>query len=349
MAQVFRQTIKHPLTATALLLVWYALVPASSALAQERDWEPQRTWVFVVGALRFKHTDMFDSFPQENRRDAELVAFFRKQGVPAPQIVYLRDTQATAERIQSALARHLSRAGKGDLLFLYYTGHGYKMDDDEAYLASYDAGDEDVPGWPVASIPASIERYFKGSRAFLTLDNCYSGALAEAVRGRAGGHTSYAVLTSSTADKLSTAEWTFTEALLAALRGKAYEDTNGDGQITFEELAGQVKEDMSFAEKQRAVFTTTGDFSPQTVLSHAEKKSDTRIGERVLVKSEGDWYKGRIIDADRDDGQFLIHYYGWDESFDEWVEPRQIRQPRIKRYAASQQTAALSEHQWYLY
>ncbi len=350
MAKVFRQTIKHPLIATALLLLVYTFIPASSALARERDWEPQRTWVFVVGALRFKHTDMFDSFPQQNRRDAELVAFFRKQGVPAPQIVYLRDAQATSARIQSALAKHLSRAGKGDWLFLYYTGHGYKVDDDEAYLASYDAGDEDVPGWPVASIPASIERYFKGARAFLTLDNCYSGALAEAVRESAGGRTSYAVLTSSTADKLSTAEWTFTEALLAALRGKSYEDTNGDGQITLGELAGQVKEDMSFAEKQRAVFTTTGDFSPQTVLSQAEKKSDTRIGERVLVKSEGDWYKGRIIDADRDDGQFLIHYYGWDESFDEWVEARQIRQPRIKRYAASQQTAAaLSEHQWYSY
>ncbi len=347
MSQVFRQTIKHPLIATALLVVVYALVPASSALA--RDWEPQRTWVFVVGTLRFKHEDMFSSFPQQNRRDAELVNFFRKQGVPAPQIVYLRDREATAARIQSALARHLSRAGKGDLLFLYYTGHGYKVDDDEAYLASYDAGDEDVPGWPVASIPASIERYFKGARAFLTLDNCYSGALAEAVRERAGGRTSYAVLTSSTADKMSTAEWTFTEALLAALRGKAYEDTNGDGQITLGELAGQVREDMSFAEKQRVVFTTTGDFSPQTVLSRAEKKRDARIGERVLVKSDGDWFKGRIIDADREDGQFLIHYYGWDESYDEWVEARQIRQPRIKRFAASQQTYAVPGQQWSSY
>lgn len=341
MAQAFRQTIKHTLTATALLLVLYALAPSTSVLARGRDWEPQRTWVFVVGTLRFKHKEMFDSFPQENRRDAELVSFFRKQGVPSPQIVYLRDAQATASRIRSALAAHLARAGKGDWLFLYYTGHGYKSDDDEAYLASYDAGDETVAGWPVDSIPASIERYFKGSRAMLILDNCYSGALAEAVRRRASS-VSYAVLASSAADKPSTGEWTFTEGLLAALRGKAYEDTNDDGQITLEELAGQVKDDMSFAEKQRSVFATTGDFSPQTVLSQAERKRDARVGERVLVKSEGDWYKGRIIDADQRDGQFLIHYYGWDESYDEWVEARQIRQPRMKRYAASsQQTYAV--------
>ena len=335
MVQAFRQKTRHLITVTALLLLVYALAPASSALARARDWEPQRTWVFVVGTLRFKHKDMFDSFPQENRRDAELVSFFRKQGVPAPQIVYLRDAQATADRIQSALAAHLSRARKGDWLFLYYTGHGYKSDDDEAYLASYDTGDEDVPGWPMDSIPTSIERYFKGSRALLVLDNCYSGALADAVRARADSSVSYAVLASSSADQPSTGEWTFTEGLLAALRGKAYEDTNDDGQITLEELAGQVKDDMSFAEKQRSVFTTTGDFSPQTVLSQAERKSDARIGERVLVRSEGDWYKGRIIDADREDAQFLIHYYGWDESYDEWVKARQIRQPRIKRYADS--------------
>ncbi len=316
-----------------LLLTLSMFLAAPSTLAQKRDWEPQRTWVFVVGTLRWKHPDMFASFPQQNRRDAELVAFFRQQGVPSEHIVYLRDKEATAKRIQTAFNALLARAGKGDLLFLYYTGHGYKSDEGDTFLASYDAGDDDVPGWPVNSIPASIERFFKGSRAFLALDNCYSGALVEAVTKRAT-RVSYAALTSSSSDQSSTAEWTFTESLLAALRGKAYEDTNSDGRITLAELANQVKEDMSFAEQQRAVFTTTGDFSPQTVLSKAEAKRDPRIGERVMVKSEGDWYKGRIIDADRATSQYLIHYYGWDDSYDEWVGNRRIRQLRVKRYAS---------------
>jgi hypothetical protein len=316
----------------ALLLVlcsvWIA-VPASA-----RDWEPQRTWVFVVGTLRFKHADTFDSFPQENRRDAELVSFFKEQGVPADQIVYLRDREATARRIQNALAAQLSRARKGDMLFLYYTGHGYKSDEGETYLASYDAGDEGVPGWAVDSIPRSVERYFKGSRAFIALDNCYSGALVEAVR-RGTRRVSYAALTSSTANQSSTGEWTFTESLLAALRGRASEDMNNDGDITLEELAAQVREDMSFAENQRAAFASTGEFSNQTVLSHAEMKRDARVGERVEVKSEGRWYKGRIINADRDGARFLVHYYGWDDSYDEWVRARQIRWPRAKRPATN--------------
>ena len=335
MAYVFRQTIRHLRTANLLLLVFYSLFTAPSAQAQERDWEPQRTWVFVVGTLRWKHADMFEPFPQENRRDAELVTFFRHQGVPASQIVYLRDKEATAKRIQREMMMRLASARKEDWLFLYYTGHGYKSDDGDAYLASYDAGDEGVAGWPVKSIPITIERFFKGSRAFLALDNCYSGALAEAVTKRMG-RVSYAVLTSSSANRTSTSEWTFTEALLAALRGKAYVDLNGDRQITMVELADHVKEDMAFAERQRAVFVTTGDFSSQMILSRAEEKRDSRIGERVMVRSEGSWYKGQIIDANRARSRFLIHYYGWDYSYNEWVGIKQIRQLRIKRYIGNQ-------------
>lgn len=331
MTRVSHQLSRRLVCACSLLLFAFVFVTPATTLARERDWQPQRTWVFVVGALRFKHDEMFDSFPQENRRDAELVAFFRQQGVPAPQIVYLRDREATADRIQRAFTAQLGRAREGDWLFLYYTGHGYRPEDEgDAYLASYDAGDEDVPGWPVNSIPASIERYFKGSHAFLTLDNCYSGSLVDAVRARPSS-ISYAVLTSATADQVSTAEWTFTEGLLAALRGKAYEDSNNDGEVTLGEMAEQVEADMSFAERQRAMFATTGDFSPQTVLSRAERKRDARIGERVVVRSDGDWFKGRIIDVDHDDAEFLIHYYGWDDSYDEWVDGQQIRRPRAKR------------------
>lgn len=324
--------IRCLMTVGALLLVLCSVGAQSNAQASGRDWEPQRTWVFVVGTLRFKHSDMFDSFPQENRRDAELVSFFRQQGVPSEQVVYLRDSEATAKRIQSTLAWQLARARKGDWLFLYYTGHGYKSEEGATYLASYDAGDREVYGWSVDSIPVAIERFFKGSHAFIALDNCYSGALVEAVRKRAQ-RVSYAVLASSTSNQPSTGEWTFTEGLLSALRGRAYEDMNDDGEITLGELAAQVKEDMSFAENQRAVFATTGDFSLQTVLSRAEAKEDSRVGQRVMVKSEGDWYKGRIISVDRESARFLIHYYGWDDSFDEWVSARYIRQPRVKKFS----------------
>ena len=332
---MFLQTIRRSAAVGLLLLAQLFFLPAQETRAQGRDWEPRRTWVFVVGTLRWKHEEMFDSFPQENRRDAELVEFFEEQGVPAGQIVYLKDREATARRIQTSLNALLSRAQRGDWLFLYYTGHGYKADEgDDTYLASYDAGDEGVPGWAVRSIPAAIEKSFRGSRAFLALDNCYSGALAEAVTGRRN-RVSYAVLTSAPSDQSSTAEWTFTEALLAALRGKAYGDTDDDGRITLAEVAGEVEEDMAFAEKQHISFATTGEFDRQTVISLTEERREPRVGERVVVRSEGSWYKGRIIGANQAGTRFLIDYYGWDDSYDEWVTPKQIRRPKAKRSAFS--------------
>src|SRR2546425_4891532 len=92
-----------------LPLIACTLVASSNLFAQERDWQPQRTWVFVVGTLQWKHPDMFASFPQENRRDAQLVDFFRRQGVPAQQLVYLKDEQAATRRVKAAFTSLLSK------------------------------------------------------------------------------------------------------------------------------------------------------------------------------------------------------------------------------------------------
>src|SRR5207253_9428579 len=190
-----------------LAMLWLIAAFAPTASAKDIEWQPQRTWVFVVGTLEWKDTESFDSFPKENRRDRELVGFFRQQGVPSSQIIYLQDEQATTRRIQNALVSQLSKTREGDTLFLYYTGHGYEAENGRVYFASYDAGDEGNPGWSVNSIPATIERYFKGSRGFLTADCCFSGALANAVRARRS-RISYAVFTSATSDKTSTGNWT---------------------------------------------------------------------------------------------------------------------------------------------
>jgi hypothetical protein len=329
-----RCLLKHCGRVGVLLLALFGVrcLPVLAQEARERDWEPRRTWVFVVGTLEWKHEEMWNSFPKKNRRDRELVEFFKLQGVPEAQVVYLRDREATERRIESALVNHLSRARVGDLLFLYYTGHGYQEEESgDTYLASYDAGDEGVLGWKVGSIPVAIERYFRGDRAIVVLDNCYSGALTRAVRGQPASRVSYAAMTSSTSDQVSTANWTFTEILLAALEGKAYVDTNGDGRITLGELTAEARKDMAFAEDQRATFAATGSFGEATVLARAEQSADYRIGSRVVVRSEGDWYKGRIIDVDQDRSLFLIHYYGYDDSFNEWVRARQIRWPDAQR------------------
>lgn len=310
-------------------IVWLLALTAHAAPVQGREWQAQRTFVFVVGILEWQDKETFESFPKEERQDRELVRFFREKGVPDSQIVYLQDRAATTRRIQTELRSLLSRTQEGDTLFLYYTGHGYKNDDGRAYFASYDTNDGDNPGWAVGSIAATVERYFKGSNAFLTADCCFSGALAERVRALRS-RISYAVFASSTSNEVSTGNWTFTETLLAGLRGRAYVDTDGDGEITFNELAREIKSDMQFAEEQSSIYVLTGNFEQQTVLADAGSRADKRVGSRVEVYSEGDWYKARIIDAMR--GRYRVHYYGYEGSYDEWVRPSQIRARRSEAY-----------------
>ncbi len=304
---------------------------AQPGWARERDWQAQRTWVFVVGVLKWQHRDMFNSFPQTNRRDAQLVEYFRAQGVPDDQIIFLKDTQATSRRVQYEFPAFLARARPGDLLFFYYTGHGYKSEDERStYFATYDAG-ESVGGWATDAIVRDIEKYFRGSRALLTADTCYSGSLAAQAQ-RIGHRVSYASLTSSSSNQESTGNWTFTEMLLAGLRGKAFADTNNDGDVTLSELAEDIRQDMAFAEGQRSTFTTIGIFPSDMVVAEAARKTDSLVSLRAEVRSEGDWYKGRIIEARG--GRYLVHFYGYEDSDDEWVAPRQIRKLRSDFTAA---------------
>src|SRR5712692_3704517 len=171
---------------------------SASASAWERDWQPQRTWVFIVGTLKWQHSEMFESFPQQNRRDAQLADFFRRQGVPPEQMVYLQDEQATTRRVRNELSNLLARTKEGDFLFVYFTGHGYKSDDEsKTFFATYNASDE-VPGWSTESIISDINWSFCGSRVLLTADCCYSGSLERDAR-RLDRRLSYACLTSALA------------------------------------------------------------------------------------------------------------------------------------------------------
>jgi hypothetical protein len=307
-------------------------------------WSPERTWVFVIGTLEWKHAQYFDPFPKENRRDAALVEFFRAQGVPSAQVAYLQDRQATTKGIQQAFASHLGAAGEGDLLVLYYCGHGGKLDDGAAYFASYDAGGEDNPGWLVDSIPATIERCFAGSHALLLADACYSGSLIEAASQQAE-RIAYACLASSLASELSTGNWTFTEGLLAGLRGQAFVDADANTAITLRELAAQIAESMAFAEEQIATFATAGGFDPDLVIASARPRLGPRVGQRVEVYADDSWYPAQIVDAR---GQELkVHYYGYEESDDEWVTADRIREAKRKSYRVGAAVEVKWKRSWY--
>src|ERR1041384_8256613 len=112
--------------ATLLVVAYLCSANGAAEHKEQLDWDPAHTWIFAVGVLHWKHSEMFGSFPVKERRDAELVDFFRQHGVPEKQIVYLQDEHGTQQKIDNAFTEQLKKIGPGDSLIVYYAGHGSK-------------------------------------------------------------------------------------------------------------------------------------------------------------------------------------------------------------------------------
>ncbi|HRH43676.1 MAG TPA: Tudor-knot domain-containing protein [Pyrinomonadaceae bacterium] len=327
--------MKIPFLILLSLLAFSGLACGQSARikksADSLAWNPSRTWVYFVGLLEWQDKDKFGSFPQKNRRDEILLNVLRQKGVPESQIVYLKDNAATIEKVKDSFPKFLQRSKDGDTVIVYFCGHGYKTDENKTtYLATYDVSNK-TQGWRTDTIPADIEKYFKGSNAIILADNCYSGALAEDVKKLSNPRVSYAVMASTHFNSFSTANWTFTESLIYGFRGDSYFDENGDGKITLAELQENAEEDMLFGEEQVAEFEVNGNFTPNSIISLANKRnSSKRIGEHIEAYSVDGWYKGFI--RDEKDGKYQVRYYGYEESDDEWVAPDNIRSAKLTQY-----------------
>jgi hypothetical protein len=306
-------------------------------------WNPAQTWAFIVGLLEWQRDDIYGSFPKVERRDKQLADLLIKRGVPNAQVCYLKDRKATTAAINAQLAVHLAAAPAGSTLILYFTGHGHMDEAGQVFFASYDADDAANPGWPVHTIPDAIETNFKGSQAILLADCCYSGHLADAVAARPR-RVVYASLCSSLSSEISTGNWTFTEAVLAALRGEDYTDGDGSTTITLAELAAHIQAEMAFAEEQVATFATSPGFDPQLVLGPAQPRRDPQIGRQVAAWDQGDWYPAHVIDVRGQ--QLKVHFYGYTSSEDTWVGSDEIRTIGRPRYPIGTTVQVKRKNRW---
>ncbi|MBI5203174.1 MAG: caspase family protein [Elusimicrobia bacterium] len=247
--------------------------PAPAALLAGPD-----ARVLIVGALTFVWEDSLDdaanvffhSFDRDGRQDTVLLDLLVARGVPRDHIELVQDEGATRANIRAALARLNAASKPEEHLFVYYTGHGYKSAG-RFYLAAYDSCQNDVSsGWSAASLIEDVEKDFKGSDAIVAVEACYSAIFAkEAAAG--AKRVNFGILASTSENASSTAEWTFTEAILAALRGEKGFDQDADGKISFGELGAGMTSDMNRYAGQSAVVATTGKFDVRSIVA-AEKK-----------------------------------------------------------------------------
>ena len=311
------------------------------------DWNPETTWVFAVGILEWENSETWDSFPDAmaGRFDEKLIDFFRSQGVPDEQIIYLQDEEATLDAIQENLIELLSSTDEEDLFILYFAGHGdWDSESGEYYFINYDANAEDRDNyWSVASIFDDIEDNFHGSQVLLLADCCFSGGLIDELKQRETD-IAYACVSSAYAHNSSTGDWTFTESLYKGLLGDPVVDLDGDRIITLYDFARYAELEMAFIEEQKSMFLTLNDFDPQMQLARVSDAIEPIEGKRVEVEYEGEWYKAKTLE--RSDGQVKVEYIG-DEWEPEWVDEAQIHPYDPDTFAVGDEVEVEYEEQWY--
>ena len=306
---------------------------AGGPLAQ---WEPGKTWVFAVGVLTYPSGQ---AWPEEGRRDADMISQLQARGVPASQITFIKDKRATIAAVRKSFDAVMAKAPADASLWFYFAGHGIKSDTGVSEFQLYDKR------WPVPDVFSTIERRFLGRSALLFADCCYSGSLGMEAMLRAG-RVSYGAITSSLASTVSTGAWTFTECLIAGLRGTIPLDADGNGLITFAELARFAEREMAFNDGQLSTFVATNGFDPGLVLASGIRREHPRIGEYVEGKwKDGEWYRGRIEKVDGN--RFWIRWAGYEESANEWVEDDNIRPFTPEQHAPGTRVEVKWDDSWY--
>ncbi|MCW8139410.1 MAG: caspase family protein [Planctomycetota bacterium] len=344
-----RRLVTASVLALALGLVVAHLPAPSVARAQdaarllELDLDPARTTVFAVGVLTYRDRRLA-SFPQEGRRDAELVAHLRARG--ATDVVFLTDREATLRRIERDFEAHLERSQPGQTLVVYYTGHGLR-DDGEVGFTPWDAGRGLGTTWRVRAIVDAIRARFRGERALMLIDCCHSGAMTDAVAALgADGPLAWTSLASAHAAAQSTGNWTFTEAVLEGLRGDPRIDADEDGLVDLGEVATFAEVEMAFAEEQLTQAYAHPRFGPTTRLARVSApRPPPRVGERVEVFSEDAWWKARVLEMRGERAK--VRYYGWGPEHDEWVEPRQMRAYAPRPWPVGARVEVESDGRWF--
>lgn len=206
-------------------------------------WCYNNTYAVIVGINDYRNDAVIKDLPYSLNNTRAIYNFLTsKEGgsVPAKNICYLTNAQATREGIISNAKAMFSKAKEGDRVIFYFAGHG-----GEGFFAPYDF-DGFVESTVFYSDIKSIFRSAKCSTKLLFLDCCYAGSVksrsndSDRLRDRTSSdNLNIAVMSASKADEVS---WqsselgmgVFTYYLIRGLGGAANRD--GNSYITIQEL-----------------------------------------------------------------------------------------------------------------
>lgn len=296
---------------------------ASMSADNVRSWNPKKSLVFVVGVLRWRDKS-YAQFTPKARRDAQLVEFFKAQGVPEENIVYLADTEGTLSNIEDKFDDLLERSSENDTLFFYYCGHGWLDNSGVGYYANYDVSTNDN-AISTKKIASKLKKNFRGSQALFFADCCSSGSIGLALNKQPGNYA-FGMVTSAAPPVSSTSNWTFSQSLLDALNGHKFVDVNLDGQVSFQDLSQYVMQEMKQIDNQVAGVDSGNGFSPNFCLSKVNFPNEV-IPRLVEVKVGSRWWKGKLMETRDGQGRIRWVQIGYDTpADDEWRAMESIRE-----------------------
>ena len=215
-----------------------------AAAAAAKAPPPPRLFVLAVGVARYKQNP--PDHLKYAARDAEDIAtfFLRQRGRLYREVSAqaLMDDEATREAVTGAILGLFDQVSAGDVVMIFFSGHGV-VERDVYYYLAHDAN----PQTQVKLRMTAIDEHqlidcFKTlfdrqAKVYAFFDTCYAGALGDGSKAAPTDMERFAsklgseengvvVFTSCTAQERSNErdEWqngAFTEALLEALNGKA--------------------------------------------------------------------------------------------------------------------------------
>ncbi len=254
----------------------------------------QKRWAVVIGISKYVNADRGIPSLQFAHRDAIAFMDFLQSpqggGFAPSHTKLLINEQATTRNIRSALFTFLKKAGKDDLVIIYFAGHGAPEigRPDNLYLLSYDTDIDDMAStaFPMWDMETALKRYITSERVVVLADACHSAGVGGEAGFRSVGNSNLintylsnlqktkpgrVTITASEANELSREgkEWddhgVFTYYLLKALKGEA--DSDGNGIVTITEAFNYVNNKVRRATNSQQHPNIQGKFDHNLPLS----------------------------------------------------------------------------------
>lgn len=192
-----------------------------------------RVFALSIGVADYER---MDSLPHTDQDAIKLTQTLAANGVLAPESVTLVNSEATRENVVAALLAISGQIGPDDLLLMFFSGHGDKV---EGVDTEMDGSSETIELFDAALHDYELTAMFADihARTLLVIDACFSGGFDNVIDqriDRMGIFSSDSDVLSLVAEKYQAGGYV-SLLLREALEGRA--DSNGDQAITAGELS----------------------------------------------------------------------------------------------------------------